>query len=274
MPYDRELDYTLVGIAFARNWLVGDRASSDRLLATAAELTEGENAWFEAPLRDPSTGYAAWSASYDEPGNPVVAIEGDALREQFKALRPGRALDAACGTGRHAFALEQLGHTVVGVDASETMLARAREKSLTLELRRGDLTALPLEDASVDLAVCALALTHLPDLGPPLAELARVVRPGGRVILSDVHPTNVMLGRRRCTGPPQAGATSATTCTGTARTSRRPAPPGSRSRPAMTWRTAARRATSLPSASTSRRTSWPTRSSGFPAVVVWELERH
>ena len=200
MPYTRELDYTLIGIAFARNWLVGERSSSDRLLAAAAELAEGEKEWFEAPLQDASAGYAAWSASYDEPGNPVVAIEGDALRELFIALRPGYALDAACGTGRHALTLEQLGHGVVGVDASEAMLARAREKSPTLDLRTGDLTALPLEDASVDLAVCALALTHLPELGPPLAELVRVVRPGGRVILSDVHPTNVMLGAQALYG--------------------------------------------------------------------------
>lgn len=48
--------------------------------------------------------------------------------------------------------------------------------------------------ASVDLAVCALALTHCPALLPPIAELARVVRPGGRLILCDIHPVVVWLG--------------------------------------------------------------------------------
>ena len=52
----------------------------------------------------------------------------------------------------------------------------------------GDLYALPLDDGEVDLAVCALALAHLDDLRPPVAELARVVRPGGHVVVSDLHP--------------------------------------------------------------------------------------
>ena len=59
---------------------------------------------------------------------------------------------------------------------------------------QGDLAALPLPDASVDAALCALALVHVPDLHPALAELARVVRPGGRIVISDVHPFLVALG--------------------------------------------------------------------------------
>jgi len=62
------------------------------------------------------------------------------------------------------------------------------------EFRCGRLAALPVPDASVDAAVCALALTHVEDLRQPLRELARVVRPGGRVIVSDVHPESVALG--------------------------------------------------------------------------------
>jgi SAM-dependent methyltransferase len=60
--------------------------------------------------------------------------------------------------------------------------------------RAGRLETLPVDDASVDLAVCALALTHCPTLAPPIRELARVVRPGGRVLLADVHPLVVWLG--------------------------------------------------------------------------------
>jgi SAM-dependent methyltransferase len=195
VPYDRELDHTFAGIALGRNWLVGDRASSERLLAAVQELVEqADNPWFDAPLRDASAGYGEWSQTYDDPGNWVVSVEDEVMRTLFAALPAGRALDAACGTGRHALTLEQLGHDVIGVDTNASMLARAREKSTTLELRTGDLAELPLDDASVDLAVCALALTHLSDLRLPVAELARVVRPGGRVLLTDVHPVCVFMG--------------------------------------------------------------------------------
>jgi ubiquinone/menaquinone biosynthesis C-methylase UbiE len=62
------------------------------------------------------------------------------------------------------------------------------------DLRHGDLDALPVENAGADLVVCSLALTHLPDLDAPVGELARVVRPGGRIVISDVHPFFVALG--------------------------------------------------------------------------------
>jgi ubiquinone/menaquinone biosynthesis C-methylase UbiE len=100
----------------------------------------------------------------------------------------------ACGTGRQSAVLADLGHRVVGVDATEAMLERARQRVPAGEFRAGSLTELPLEDGSVDAAVCSLALTHLPELGPAVAELARVVRPGGRVVISDVHPLFVALG--------------------------------------------------------------------------------
>src|SRR5262249_4470540 len=61
-------------------------------------------------------------------------------------------------------------------------------------LARGDLTRLPLRSASVDLALCSLALDHAPALAAPIAELARVVRPGGPLVISDVHPLQSMLG--------------------------------------------------------------------------------
>ena len=84
-----------------------------------------------------------------------------------------------CGSGRHAAYLASLGHRVIGIDATPDMLDLARAKAPTARFETADLAALPLPDGSVDLAVCALALTHCADLGPPISELARVVRPGG-----------------------------------------------------------------------------------------------
>jgi ubiquinone/menaquinone biosynthesis C-methylase UbiE len=107
---------------------------------------------------------------------------------------PGAALDAACGTGRHTAQLVARGHRVVGVDASPEMLAKARARVPDADFRLGDLRRLPVDAASVDLVVCALALTHVPDLAPAVDELARVLRPGGRLVLSDFHPTMLLLG--------------------------------------------------------------------------------
>lgn len=83
---------------------------------------------------------------------------------------------------------------MIGVDGSRAMLDRAAAVVPGIEFREGELGALPVESASVDVTVCALALTHVPSLDAPLADLARVVRPGGCVVLSDFHPFMMLLG--------------------------------------------------------------------------------
>jgi SAM-dependent methyltransferase len=75
---------------------------------------------------DPRSGFGVWAASYDEPGNPIVALEQPAVRALIDRLAPRRALDAACGTGRHAARLKALGHQVEGFDLTPEMLATAR----------------------------------------------------------------------------------------------------------------------------------------------------
>lgn len=86
---------------------------------------------------------------------------------------------SSVSTGRYNVYLAEHGHQIIGVDLSPEMLARARQKLPNSDFREGDLEALPLETASVDAAVCALALVHLPDPQQAIAELAQVVKPGG-----------------------------------------------------------------------------------------------
>jgi ubiquinone/menaquinone biosynthesis C-methylase UbiE len=74
------------------------------------------------------------------------------------------------------------------------MLEKARAALPQATFRAGDLSALPLEPASVDLVVCALALEHVADLGRAIAELSRVLRPGGHMVLSGLHPAAAALG--------------------------------------------------------------------------------
>jgi len=187
-------DYVLAveGLAMARNII----RRPDVMAARSAEMAgivAGASEGFLA-TRIPVTeygvddGYSIWAPRYDVMDNAVIDAETPVVGELVRRLPPGVALDAACGTGRHAATLASLGWDVIGVDATDAMLALAREKVPGADLRRGRLEALPVEDASVDLVTCALALTHVEDLQPVLAELARVLRPGGRVITSDLHP--------------------------------------------------------------------------------------
>ena len=145
-------------------------------------------------------GYVTWAPGYDEERNPLIHVEEPVTRAVIGDVAGQDVLDAACGTGRYALWLAQSGARVCGVDGSEAMLAEALMKreavGLEVDLRRGDLTALPCADASFDLVVCALALCHVADLGAVMRELARVLRPGGRLVISDFHPTALLLGWR------------------------------------------------------------------------------
>ena len=105
-------------------------------------------------------------------------------------VRPGdRVLDACCGTGDLALAARDAGAEVVGLDFSEPMLERARRKGPDLEWVQGDLLALPFEDASFDAATVGFGVRNVADLERGLAELARVVRPGGRLAILEITTT-------------------------------------------------------------------------------------
>ncbi len=143
---------------------------------------------------DPAAGYALWSDSYDEPGNPIVAIEETAVETLLRDLPAGAALDAACGTGRHARRLVELGHAVSGIDLTPEMLERARANVPEASFAVADLRELPFEPESFSVVVCGLALAHLPSLEGAVGELARVLTPGGRLIVSVLHPFQALLG--------------------------------------------------------------------------------
>ncbi|MBM0237196.1 class I SAM-dependent methyltransferase [Micromonospora sp. ATA32] len=141
-------------------------------------------------------GYRSWSATYDEPGNPLIEVEEPVVRRILDGLAPGRALDAACGTGRHTGYLAARGHRVTGVDSSPDMLARARDRVHGVEFLDGDVRRLPVGDGEFDLVVCGLALAHVAELPAAMAEFARVLRPGGHLVVSDVHVLSLYLGGR------------------------------------------------------------------------------
>src|SRR3954466_3554457 len=96
-------------------------------------------------------------------------------------VRPGdEVLDACCGTGDLAIACARAGGRVTGLDFSERMLERARAKSSAIEWVQGDALALPFEDGTFDGATVGFGVRNLENLAGGLAELRRVLRPGGR----------------------------------------------------------------------------------------------
>jgi ubiquinone/menaquinone biosynthesis C-methylase UbiE len=185
----REFLLGVEGLALFRSLFSGsDEDALARIEEIRTILDERGDEAIAVPTVEALEGYERWATTYDAPGNPLISAEQPAVWELLERADPGRALDAACGTGRHTQRLARLGHEVVGVDASPSMLEAARRKVPAARFLQGDLGELPLDDDSFDLAVCALALEHLEDLLPPIAELARVLRSGGSLIISESHP--------------------------------------------------------------------------------------
>jgi ubiquinone/menaquinone biosynthesis C-methylase UbiE len=97
------------------------------------------------------------------------------------AAEPGRILEVGCGWGElAAWLAEATGAEVVATDLSPRMVELARENGVAAEV--ADVQALPFPEASFDVAVAAWMLYHVPDLPKGIAELARVLRPGGRLV--------------------------------------------------------------------------------------------
>lgn len=201
-PYTlRSRDYLLgvLGLASLRDLF----RSPEQVLARTAEMQQVVEHADEFPFdidvefaeHDVVDGYRKWSAVYDVPGvNPAILAEEALTDPMLATIPPGRALDVACGTGRVVGRLLALGHEVHGIDATDAMVDRARERHPAAQLDVGDWGALPFDDGAFDLVTSSLALCHAPDLAVPLREMARVLRPGGRLVISDMHPVATQLG--------------------------------------------------------------------------------
>jgi malonyl-CoA O-methyltransferase len=136
-------------------------------------------------------GYRLWAPRYG-PENAVTFLEADLVAALGPAPAGVRLLDAGCGNARR---LRGSGAALaVGADLSPEMLARAGEPA---GLAAADLGALPFRGGSFDLVWCRLVVGHLPRVDEAYAELARVCRPGGTVVVTDFHPDAAAAGHRR-----------------------------------------------------------------------------
>ncbi len=143
--------------------------------------------------------FEALPARYDELGATLSFFQDPRWRRAMVArvhADPGeRVLDVACGTGLVARALvRRYGCAVVGLDQSEAMLSRARSKldsdpelARKIELVRGEAEALPFATAQFDHLTFTYLLRYVDDPAETMRELARVVRPGGRIACLEFH---------------------------------------------------------------------------------------
>lgn len=112
-------------------------------------------------------------------------------RDQFLELLPPpgrRTLDLGCGEGRLSRDLKAIGHDVVAVDLSPTMVAAAKELDPGLEIHQANAADLPFENGSFDLVAAFMSLQDMNDPDGAIREAARVLEPGGSLCLAVVHP--------------------------------------------------------------------------------------
>jgi SAM-dependent methyltransferase len=149
--------------------------------ATLRDAWEDEAARWIAWARSPGTDHFFWRFSLP------------ALLDLTPA--PGRlTVDMGCGEGRVARELIARGHRVVGIEGSPTLAQAARNADPPTDVHVADASAMPLDDGAADLCVASMVLLNVDDLDAVIAEVARVLAPGGRFVFSTTHPDS---GRRK-----------------------------------------------------------------------------
>jgi ubiquinone/menaquinone biosynthesis C-methylase UbiE len=153
-------------------------------------------------------GYDRWAAVYDHDANPLPALEEPFVRCAVGDVQGLRVLDLGCGTGRHSLWLAAGGAAVTAVDFSHGMLDEARGKRWAEQIRFvcHDLhLPLPFDRDDFDLVVSGLVLEHLKELDAFFAEVSRMLRPGGRAVITGMHPAMFQRGSQARFTDPSTG---------------------------------------------------------------------
>ena len=142
----------------------------------------------ETPTAKAVRVWDAMAPRYDKDIAFFEKIQFGGGREWVCSRAAGRVLEVAIGTGRN-LEFYPPDVTITGIELSPAMLAIARQRATELgrdvDLREGDAQALPFDDASFDTVVCTLSLCTIPNHGKAIGEMARVLRPGGQLLLLD-----------------------------------------------------------------------------------------
>jgi ubiquinone/menaquinone biosynthesis C-methylase UbiE len=145
----------------------------------------------QADLRSTQGYYDRFSESYErERHRGYHRLIDDLELDLVRRYGTGRdILEAGCGTGLLLAEAARVGRSAVGFDLSGGMLSRAKERGLAVV--QASLTQIPLPDASVDLVYSMKVLAHVPPIRQAIAEMARVTRPGGHLLLEFYNPRSL-----------------------------------------------------------------------------------
>jgi malonyl-CoA O-methyltransferase len=146
----------------------------------------------------PVDAYRLWAETWDSSASPIVELERRYLSAWLRDLRGQRFIDAGCGTGRWMLHAVRAGARTFGFDLSFEMVQKAAAKSgLSGHVAVADMADLPCSENSADVVLCALSLGHCKDALAVFANLLRLPKRGGRIILSDFHPDAIRNGWKR-----------------------------------------------------------------------------
>ena len=133
--------------------------------------------------------YDQWSSQYDTNINRTRDLEGIALRKVLSGIPAVDILEIGCGTGKNSEWLVTRAKTLIAVDLSEGMLARAKNKLPDIPFIKADITQpWNFTDRLFDLISFSLVLEHIQNLDFIFSEAARVLKPGGQVYIGELHP--------------------------------------------------------------------------------------
>lgn len=134
---------------------------------------------------------AAWIADQGERGDFGRAFVLDTpMLERVRAGQFTRALDVGCGEGRFCRMMQQLGIATIGIDPTEALINEAQRRDPNGDYRLGQAESLEFADSSFDLVVAYLTLIDIDDLPTAIAEMARVLAPGGRLLIANLNSLN------------------------------------------------------------------------------------
>ena len=180
-------------------------------------ISEVKSRWFQRFFRyigtrlrnqpevlDPFAAYQLWADTYDNrQGKALLYAEHRVIHPllQELSLTGKNILDAGCGTGRYIEDMQSLRpSSIVGIDFAPNMIERAKAKfqnDSSISFQVANIDSIPFKDRSFDFVLSTLALDHLQNIQLGIAELSRVLRPLGSMIISVFHPLGYQLGWKR-----------------------------------------------------------------------------